>query len=122
MDEAALTARLQDLKDRTGHEFAVVTVRSLGGQAIEQYSLALARRWGVGRKDHHDGVVFLIAPNEREVRIEVARGINGVLTDDLSSSILAERVIPEFREGKFVKGIASGVDGIIAVIGPMSSR
>lgn len=111
--EAKLATRLQDLKLHTGHELAVVTVRSLGGQEVEQYSLELARRWGVGRKEYNDGVVLLVAPNERKVRIEVGRGLTTSLSDEVCQAILAKSVLPAFRAGDMPLGITAGVEALI---------
>src|SRR3546814_10027569 len=73
--EARLSDRLKTLEDRSKHQFVVVTVPSLGGHTIDDYGLHLGRTWGIGRKDYNDGVLLIVAPNERKVRIEVGYGL-----------------------------------------------
>jgi len=111
--EAQLTGELADLEARTGRQVVVATVPDLQGYEIEDYGYQLGRAWGVGRKDQDDGVVFLVAPNQRKVRIEVGYGLEPVLTDALSSLILQQRVLPAFREGKIEAGVVAGTQAVI---------
>ncbi|CAN7470344.1 TPM domain-containing protein [Phenylobacterium sp. LjRoot219] len=108
-----LDADLAGLEARTGRQVVVATIPDLQGYDIADYGYQLGRTWGVGRKGEDDGVVFLVAPNERKVRIEVGYGLEPVLTDALSSVILQQRVLPKFRDGQMEQGI---VDGVAAVV------
>jgi uncharacterized protein len=111
--EQRLTAELQQLETTTGRQLVVATVPNLQGYEIEEYGYQLGRTWGIGRKDEDDGAIFLVAPNERRVRIEVGYGLEGVLTDALSSVILQTRVLPQFREGRMEQGVVDGVEAVI---------
>ena len=108
-----LDTDLAGLEAQTGHQVVVATIPDLQGYDIADYGYQLGRAWGVGRKDQNDGVVFIVAPNDRKVRIEVGYGLEPVLTDALSSVILQTRVLPKFRDGQMEQGV---VDGVAAVI------
>jgi len=84
---ADLEAKLAALEAKTSDQFVVVTVRSLGGRAIEDYGYRLGRSWGIGQKDKNNGVLLIVAPNERKVRIEVGYGLEGALPDAIASVI-----------------------------------
>jgi uncharacterized protein len=107
--EASLTRQLAALEAEVGPQMVVVTTPDLEGREIEDYSLTLANQWGVGDKDRNDGLLLVIAPNERKVRIELGRGIENVLSDELCASIIVNDIVPAFREGNFSGGTASGV-------------
>jgi uncharacterized protein len=111
--EAALTAKLEALERDTQRQLVVVTLPSLQGYEIEEYGYQLGRAWGIGREREDDGVLLIVAPNERRVRIEVGYGLEPVLTDALSSVILSERVLPRFRNGDIEGGVVSGADALI---------
>ena len=89
---------------------------SLQGYDIERFANELFRAWALGQKNRNNGVLFLVAPNEREVRIEVGYGLEGTLTDALSADIIQNRILPRFRAGDIPGGITSGVDAILAAI------
>lgn len=108
-----LDADLAGLEARTGRQMVVATIPDLQGYDIADYGYQLGRTWGIGRKGENDGVVFIVAPNERKVRIEVGYGLEPVLTDALSSVILQQRVLPKFREGQMEQGIVDGVEAVI---------
>lgn len=114
--EAALTARLAELEARSGIQLIVATVKSLEGQEVEPYAVDLFRHWQLGAKVKNNGVLLLIAPNERRVRIEVGYGLEGTLTDAISSVIIANAITPRFKAGDFGGGIARGIDDIITVL------
>ena len=115
--EAKLTARLADLETRTKHHMVVATVSSLQGTTIENYSLCLANHWAIGRKSINDGVLLLVAPHERKVRIEVGYGLETMLTDDEADQILRVNILPKFKEGLMPQGIFAGADAILSEIG-----
>lgn len=116
VEEHQLSTKLAALEARTGHQVVVATVKTLQGKQIESYSLCLANHWGIGRAKEDDGVVLLVAPVERKVRIEVGYGLETALTDAEAKAILDGRVLPEFRAGKMSKGIQAGVSAIIAEV------
>lgn len=101
----------------TGNQVVVVTVGSLQGESIEEYGVGLGREWGVGREGEDDGVLLIVAPNEREVRIEVGYGLEGTLTDALSSQIIQNEILPRFRAGDLDAGIVAGIDAILGALG-----
>ena len=102
-------------------QIVVVTVPSLEGLSIEEYGYQLGRYWGIGDKDKDDGVLLLVAPNERLVRIEVGYGRESILTDAFSSMIIQNMIIPEFKKGDMNAGILKGVDGILSVLNSKKS-
>ena len=113
-DEAALTDQSTALEHRTGHQFVVATVAGLGGHRIEDYSLRLANHWGIGRKHIDDGVVLLVAPIERKVRIEVGAGLEKIVTDTEAARIIEIEMLPLFRKGDMTAGIRHGAAAIVA--------
>ncbi len=115
--EATISAKLERLERTTHHQMVVVTVPSLGGADIATFTTNLANRWRIGRKSHDDGVVLLVAPNQREVRIAVGYGLEKTLTDAACKQIIDEHMLPSFRKGDLPQGIASGVDALIARLG-----
>ncbi|MFC7536782.1 TPM domain-containing protein [Sphingomonas sp. GCM10030256] len=112
-DEAALTAKLENLEQQSGRQLVVATVPSLEGRPIEDYGYRLGRTWGIGSAEKDDGVVLLVAPNERKVRIETGYGARVFLTDALSSIIIRNAITPRFKNGDMAGGINAGVDAII---------
>ena len=111
--KAQLTQKLEDLENRTSRQLVVVTLPSLQGYEIEDYGYQLGRAWGIGQKKLNNGVLFIIAPNERKVRIEVGYGLEPILTDALSSVILQEKVLPRFRDGDMEAGVVAGTNAIV---------
>lgn len=112
----AIEQKLADLEAKSGIQLVVATVASLEGQDIEPYANELFRNWKLGEKTKNNGVLLLVAPNERRVRIEVGYGLEGTLTDALSKVIVANAITPRFKAGDFSGGISRGVDDIITVL------
>jgi len=108
--------KLVDLENKSGIQLVVATVTSLEGQEIEPYANQLFRTWKLGEKTKNNGVLLLVAPNEKRVRIEVGYGLEGTLTDALSKVIIANAMAPRFKAGNYGDGIARGVDDIITVL------
>ncbi len=108
--------KLAELEQRTGAQVAVLTVDSLDGDSIEDYAVRVFQTWKLGRKDVNDGVLFVVARQERRMRIEVGYGLEGRLTDARSRQILDDIVRPHFRAGNFAAGVEAGVDAIAAVV------
>ena len=110
--EAALSAKLQGLEQQTGRQLVVATLPSLGGRTIEDYGYRLGRAWGIGNEQKDDGVLLIVAPNERKVRIETGYGARVFLTDAMSSVIIRNAITPRFKAGDYPGGIEAGVDQI----------
>ena len=108
-----LDAELAQLETQTGHQLVVATVPDLQGYEIEDYGYQLGRTWALGKKGVNDGVILLVAPKERKVRIEVGYGLEPVLTDALTSVILQTRVLPQFKAGRMEQGIVDGTEAIV---------
>ena len=115
-DEAEIEATLQSLEDTSTDQLAVVTVSSLNGYSIEDYGVGLGRKWGIGQKGKDNGVLLIVAPNERKVRIEVGRRLEPMMTDTMSSLIIQNAILPKFRRGDFAGGIKDGVRDIKTVL------
>ncbi|HQS96121.1 MAG: hypothetical protein B7X90_12545 [Novosphingobium sp. 17-62-19] len=111
--EAALTQRLSAYNAQTGRAIVVATVGSLDEQDVDTYANELFRAWGVGGQKTDQGLLFLIAPNERKVRIEVGYGLEEFLPDVLAGRILANEVTPRFKQGDYAGGITAGVEQIL---------
>ncbi len=110
---AQLTQTLEALEAKTSRQLVVVTVPSLQGYPIEDFGYQLGRAWGVGQKGLNNGTLFLVAPSEHQVRIEVGYGLEGVITDALSSLILQTKVLPKFRAGDVQGGVVDGTNAIV---------
>lgn len=110
---ADLTAKLAAIQQASGRQFVVVTLPSLEGYEIEDYGYRLGRAWGIGSKKENDGVLLIVAPNERKVRIEVGYGLEPYITDALSSVIINTQIVPRFKQGDMAGGIIAGADAII---------
>jgi uncharacterized protein len=109
---AALDAKLQAQEAASGHQLVVATVPDLQGYPIEDYGYKLGRAWALGKKDVNDGAILLVAPNDRKVRIEVGYGLEPVLTDAYSGTIINTQILPRFKQNDFPGGISAGVDAI----------
>jgi uncharacterized protein len=114
---ADLESKLKDLEDKSGIQLVVATVKSLQGSDIESYANELFRTWKLGQAQKNNGVLLLVAPAEHKVRIEVGYGLEGILTDALSSVIISSAMLPRFKANDYSGGIERGVDGIVSVLG-----
>lgn len=112
-EEARLTQKLEALETQSQRQLVVVTLPDLQGYDIADYGYQLGRHWGIGDKERNDGALFIIAPNERRLRIEVGYGLEPVLTDGLSSLIIQQQVVPRFKAGDMAGGIEAGTDAIV---------
>jgi uncharacterized protein len=115
-EQQSLENELKNFEDQKGSQIAVLVVPSTGDETIEQYSIRVVEKWKLGRKDVDDGVLLLIAKQDRELRIEVGYGLEGVLTDALSKRIISQVIVPEFRQGHFYNGIQQGLDIIMTAV------
>ena len=106
---------VQNFEQNSTTQIAIVTLNSLESRSIEELSLEIARGYKLGQKKDNNGVLLVVAPNEKKVRIEVGYGLEGVLTDAISSQIINGVMIPEFKNGKMSEGVKEGVLAIIKV-------
>jgi len=112
-DEAALTQKLEAVETASSRQLVVATVPSLQGHDIADYGYQLGRTWGIGQKGANNGMLLLVAPNEKKVRIDVGYGLEPIMTDALSHQIITQQILPAFKRGDFPGGINAGADSII---------
>jgi uncharacterized protein len=113
---AALETRLGHLESRKGSQVAVLMVASVQPEEIEQYAIRVFDQWKLGRKTVDDGVLLVIAKNDRKLRIEVGRGLEGAIPDAYAKRIIEEEIAPRFKQGDYYGGISSGVERISRLI------
>lgn len=109
---AALTAH----ESKTTNQVAVLTLPSLAGEPLEEFSHRVASAWGLGQKGTDNGVLLLVAIQERKIRIDVGYGLEGTLTDAKSSQIIRHEMVPRFRQGNYSEGIVAGIQAILSTI------
>ncbi|HIG73965.1 MAG TPA: TPM domain-containing protein [Bacteroidetes bacterium] len=114
--EAALTARLQAHEDSTTNQIVVLTLPSLNGEVLEPYATTVFRTWGLGQAGRNNGVLVLIARDDRKIRLEVGYGLEGALPDATAAAIIRNEMTPRFRSGDFEGGTLAAVDAIIGSI------
>ena len=114
--EAQLEERLRLLEEETGAQVAVLTIQSLKGDPLEDFSMRVAETWKLGREDADNGVLIVIVRDERRMRIEVGYGLEGALTDAQSGRIIDHLMAPRFREGDFNGGVGAAVDAVSSAI------
>lgn len=114
--EATLNGTLADYESRTSTEIGILTVRTIENDYIENFSLSVAREWGIGQKDKNNGALLVVSVDDRKLRIEVGTGLEGDLTDSRSGQIIRNRITPAFKEGNYYEGISSGINGMILAI------
>jgi len=107
---------LRQFEQSDSTQISVLTISSLQGESLEEYSLRVAEKWGLGQKGKDNGALLLVAKAERKVRIEVGYGLEGRLTDLLAGRIIDHDVVPHFRMGDFDGGIISGVSGMVKAV------
>jgi uncharacterized protein len=114
--EAAIDRQLDQLEQKTSSEIAVATVESLNGMSVEEYANRLFKQWGVGQAKQDNGVLVVVAPNERDIRIEVGYGLEGVLPDGLAGQVIRDDFTPRFQEGDYSGGIRNGVSHLVEIV------
>jgi uncharacterized protein len=120
LQQATIDQLEKDLKayeDSTSNQIAVLIVQSLDGDVLESYSIRVVEKWKLGQKGKDNGVLLLIAVDDHKMRIEVGKGLEGVLTDAQCSRIIRNEIAPSFRRSEFDQGVTAGIDGIIKSIG-----
>ncbi len=118
---AQLESQLAGLEQRKGAQIAVLLVPTTGEDSIEDYTVRAFEQWKLGRKGVDDGVLLVVAKNDRTLRIEVGYGLEGTITDVQAGRIIREQIVPFFQKGDFAGGIQAGVDSLIALIEPPSA-
>ncbi len=111
--EAALELKLREFEQRNQRQFVVATVNSLEGYEISDYGYRLGREWALGDGENDDGIILLVAPNERKVRIEVGYGLEGIIPDGLAYEYVERDILPAFKQDDFQGGIVAGADRVI---------
>jgi len=114
--EQQLTQQLEALQRASSRQLVVATVSSLQDLPIEDYGYQLGRKWGLGDKKANDGLLLLVAPNERKVRIEVGYGLEPIVTDALSSVIIQRNILPRFRDKDMAGGILAGSNALVQLL------
>ncbi|OYY91966.1 MAG: methanol dehydrogenase [Sphingomonas sp. 28-66-16] len=109
---ATLTAQSEAIEKASTRQFIVATIPDLQGYPIENYGYKLGRAWGIGQKDANNGIILIVAPKERKVRIEVGYGLEPIMTDALSSQIIQGIILPRFKAGDMPGGIIAGAEAI----------
>ncbi len=110
-----LEERLRQFEQETGHQIAVLTIPSLEGDSLEDFSIRVAQNWKIGQKGFDNGVILLFVQKERKIRIEVGYGLEGILPDAVASRIIREEIAPRFRTGDYVGALDAGTEAIIKV-------
>ncbi|NIJ21421.1 uncharacterized protein FHS95_003124 [Sphingomonas naasensis] len=110
--KAEITRLAEDINKATTRQFVVATIPDLQGYDIADYGYQLGRAWGIGQKDANNGILLIVAPKERKVRIEVGYGLEPIMTDGLSSTIISDTILPKFRAGDMPGGIVAGAHAI----------
>ncbi|EKP0277500.1 MULTISPECIES: TPM domain-containing protein [Aeromonas] len=111
-----LTQQLAAFEKRSGIQLVVVSIDTLDGDTIEEYGYQLGRHWGIGQKGKNNGVLLLIAQDERKVRIEVGYGLEGALPDAIAANIIQTRILPAFKRGDMVAGVVAGSRSIMQAL------
>jgi uncharacterized protein len=111
-----LEAELSAFEQSDSTQIAVLTIASLEGQDLEQYSIGVVEQWKIGQKGIDNGALLLVVKNDRKTRIEVGRGLEGKLTDLVSGRIIRNEMTPAFKRGEFDAGVSAGVHAIMATV------
>jgi len=111
-----LDSKLKAFEDSTSNQVVVLTVNSLEGANLEEYSIKVAETWKLGQKGKDNGVLLLVVKNDRKIRIEVGYGLEGTLTDALCSVIIQRVILPKFRNGDYDDGVKAGITSILGAI------
>lgn len=114
--ESALDGRLAALEEKESTQVVILTVPSLEGEPVEDFSIRVAEAWKIGQKGVDNGILFLVSRDDRKVRIEVGYGLEGRMTDLLAGRIVDNEVVPLFRAGRFDAGFQQGVESIILAV------
>jgi uncharacterized protein len=108
----SLESQLAQLERDTGHQVALLTIPTLGGEDIEGFSIRVAENWKIGKKGFDDGVILVVAVNDRKLRLEVGYGLEGLLPDAIAKRITADYIVPHFRQQDYASGIVAGIGAV----------
>lgn len=111
-----LTEQIKELEQSIGSQIFILTIESLEGEKIEDYSLRIAEEWGIGRKDYDDGILITVALQDRKMRIEVGYGLEKIIRDEVAARILTEDMAPKFRTKNYYEGVHLAAGKIITLI------
>lgn len=111
-----LTENLKAYENRTTNQIAVLTIPTLGGESIEDYAIQVFSEWQLGQKDKDNGILIVVVPNDRRMRIEVGYGLEPLLTDGTAGQIIRTIMTPRFKNGDYNNGITDGVQAVISVL------
>lgn len=114
--EKNLDAALSSLERTDSTQIVVLTIPSLKGDSLEDFSLRVAEEWMIGQKEYDNGALLLVSKNDRKLRIEVGYGLEGKMTDLISGRIIRDIIIPHFKSGNYDRGVSDGVQAMIAVV------
>ncbi len=114
-EAAQLEQKLDGFSQSTSNQITIITVKDLGGQDVEEFTLEMFNRWGIGADGKNNGVLLLVSITDRKAWITVGRGLQGVLTDAKSGEIFRNQIVPAFKEGNYYQGLSDASDAIIAV-------
>lgn len=112
-DQAALEQKLSQYEAKTGHQFALLVIPSLEGDPLEDFSIRVLEQWKLGDAKRDDGLLMLIALNDRKVRIEVGYGLEGAIPDVLAKRVIEDYITPSFKAQRFAEGIHAGFDALM---------
>ena len=110
----ALEKKLKAHEKKTGNQFAVLTWTDLGEHAIEDFSYTVANTWALGRREHDDGLLIVVAPTARKARIEVGEGLEQAIPDALAQRVMDEQLVPACRKGEYAAGVEAAFDQLMA--------
>lgn len=113
-EKQSLENKISNFQKETGNEIAIVSIKSLDGDTIENVAQNIGEKWGVGSKEHNNGIVFLLAMEEHKIRIHVGYGLEGALPDITASQIIRNTIAPAFKGGHYFEGVNTGLDQIIS--------
>lgn len=115
-EETRLTDRLAAYERATGHQMVIATISGLGAATPMEFATCLGRRWGIGDKQRNDGILILVAPNERQSVVAVGDGLERDLTDVEAKAVIGD-MTPNFQKGDYLAGLSTGIDAIAAQTG-----
>ena len=116
-DTQRLEARLRAFEAKTGHQFALLIVPSLGGLPIEEYSIKVVEAWKLGDEKRDDGLLMIIAQQDRKMRVEVGHGLEGDIPDAIAARVVRDVLRPAFQQGQYAYGVAAAFDQLIRAAG-----
>jgi uncharacterized protein len=115
-EKEALEERCRKLRGKTGAQLAIVTLKSLEGGQIDDFTVKLFARWGIGEKEKKNGILLLVAIDDRKARIEVGYGLEPILPDALAGRVLTEQLFPAFRQQRYAEGLTAAVERIATIV------